>query len=124
MPNDPIVNDHYGDILWKLNRKIQARYFWSRVLEMKNADKEILEKINVKLIKGDTKFLKNLPESDFYIYAGEPSEIKKYSQNEIDAGLQNEGINDKYEIKVDDDGKIDIRKRIAFKEGNFNNRNR
>ncbi len=52
MPNDPIVNDHYGDILWKLNRKIQARYFWSRVLEMKNADKEILEKINVKLIKG------------------------------------------------------------------------
>ena len=29
MPEDPIVNDHYGDILWKLNRKIQARYFWS-----------------------------------------------------------------------------------------------
>ena len=27
MPDDPIVNDHYGDILWKLNRKIQARYF-------------------------------------------------------------------------------------------------
>ena len=49
---------------------------------------------------------------------------QKYSQNEIDAGLQNEGIKDKYEIKVDDDGKIDIRKRIAFKEGNFNNRNR
>ena len=21
MPNDPIVNDHYGDILWKLNKK-------------------------------------------------------------------------------------------------------
>ena len=52
MPNDPIVNDHYGDILWKLNRKIQARYFWSRVLEMKNFDKEILEKIKDKLIKG------------------------------------------------------------------------
>ena len=29
MPDDPIVNDHYGDILWKLNRKIQARYFWT-----------------------------------------------------------------------------------------------
>ena len=28
MPDDPIVNDHYGDILWKLNQKIQARYFW------------------------------------------------------------------------------------------------
>ena len=23
MPDDPIVNDHYGDILQKLNRKIQ-----------------------------------------------------------------------------------------------------
>ena len=32
MPDDPIVNDHYGDVLWKLNRKIQARYFWSNVL--------------------------------------------------------------------------------------------
>ena len=32
MPEDPIVNDHYGDILWKLNRKIQARYFWKNAL--------------------------------------------------------------------------------------------
>ena len=23
MPNDPIVNDHYGDILWKMDRKIK-----------------------------------------------------------------------------------------------------
>ena len=28
MPDDPIVNDHYGDILWKLDRKLQAKYFW------------------------------------------------------------------------------------------------
>ncbi len=34
MPDDPIVNDHYGDILWRLNRKIQARYFWANVLKM------------------------------------------------------------------------------------------
>ena len=39
--------------------------------------------LNVKLIKGDTKFLKNLPESDFYIYAGEPSEIKKYNNSKM-----------------------------------------
>ena len=32
MPNDPIVNDHYGDILWKLDRKIQAIYYWNSVL--------------------------------------------------------------------------------------------
>ena len=52
MPEDPIVNDHYGDILWKLNRKIQARYFWSNVLKMDNAESEMIEKINIKIIEG------------------------------------------------------------------------
>ena len=52
MPEDPIVNDHYGDILWKLDRKIQARYFWSMVLEMEDADKELLDKIQTKLVEG------------------------------------------------------------------------
>ena len=52
MPEDPIVNDHYGDILWKLNRKIQARYFWSSVIKMKDADKELIEKIKIKIISG------------------------------------------------------------------------
>ena len=52
MPDDPIVNDHYGDILWKLDRKIQARYFWSNVLKMEEADVEIIENINLKLIEG------------------------------------------------------------------------
>ncbi len=52
MPDDPIVSDHYGDILWKLNRKIQARYFWHSVLKMDDAKTEIKEKINIKLIEG------------------------------------------------------------------------
>ena len=52
MPEDPIVNDHYGDILWQLDRKIQARYFWSMVLEMKDAEEELINKINNKLIIG------------------------------------------------------------------------
>ncbi len=52
MPDDPIVNDHYGDILWKLDRKIQARYFWSNVLDMENVEDEMIKKINVKIIKG------------------------------------------------------------------------
>ncbi len=52
MPQDPIVNDHYGDILWKLNRKIQARYFWRNVLEMKNTEAEMIENINIKIIDG------------------------------------------------------------------------
>ena len=52
MPGDPIVNDHYGDILWKLDQKIQARYFWKNVLKMKKAEKEMKDKINLKLIRG------------------------------------------------------------------------
>ena len=52
MPDDPIVNDHYGDILWKLNRKIQARYFWMNVLKMDDAEADMIEKINIKLIQG------------------------------------------------------------------------
>ena len=52
MPDDPIVNDHYADILWKLDRKIQARYFWSNVLVMDDAEAEMIENINVKMIEG------------------------------------------------------------------------
>ena len=52
MPDDAIVNDHYGDILWKLGRKIQARYFWRSVSKMKDVDEELLQKINLKIIKG------------------------------------------------------------------------
>ena len=52
MPDDPIVNDHYGDILWKLDRRIQARYFWSNVLQMEDAENEMIESINTKMING------------------------------------------------------------------------
>ncbi len=52
MPEDPTVNDHYGDILWKLNRKIQARYFWGNVLNLKETEDEMKKKIKNKLTKG------------------------------------------------------------------------
>ncbi len=52
MPEDPTVNDHYGDILWKLNRNIQARYFWNYVLNLENTDEDIKKKINIKIIEG------------------------------------------------------------------------
>ena len=52
MPEDPIVNDHYGDILWKLNRKIQARYFWESVLSLKKTEDKMKKIITEKLIKG------------------------------------------------------------------------
>ena len=49
MPDDPIVNDHYGDILWKLDRKIQARYFWKSVLKMKEVEEEMIKNIKIKI---------------------------------------------------------------------------
>ena len=52
MPDDPIVNDHYGDILWKLNRKIEARYFWKSVLKLEETEEEMRNKIKQKLIIG------------------------------------------------------------------------
>ena len=52
MPNDPIVNDHYGDILWKLDRKLQARYFWESVLNFKTTEDDIKKNILKKLLKG------------------------------------------------------------------------
>ncbi len=52
MPRDPIVNDHYGDVLWKLNRKIQARYYWQSAFESDFADDDLKNKISEKLLKG------------------------------------------------------------------------
>ena len=55
MPDDPIVNDHYGDILWKLDRKLQAKYFWENVLKLESTDEELKKKIIDKLIIGPEK---------------------------------------------------------------------
>jgi hypothetical protein len=52
MPEDPIVNSHYGDTLWRLDRKIQARYFWSMVLEMEDIEQELIDQIQKKFIEG------------------------------------------------------------------------
>ena len=55
MPLDPIVNDHYGDILWKLGRKTQANYFWKNVLTFEDTEDEMKEDIFYKLLKGPKK---------------------------------------------------------------------
>ena len=52
MPDDPIVNDHYGDVLWKLNMKLQASYYWKAALLSDEADKKLKTNINNKLIFG------------------------------------------------------------------------
>jgi len=55
MPDDPIVNDHYGDVLWQLNRKIQANYFWKNVLEFEDTEEKMKKDIQNKLLNGPNK---------------------------------------------------------------------
>jgi len=52
MPMDPIINDHYADVLWMTNKDIQARYFWNHVLTLDKTDKELKKNVNNKLIFG------------------------------------------------------------------------
>ncbi len=52
MPADPIVNDHYGDALWKNGNEIQARYYWNYVLKLKESENDLKESVKKKLIKG------------------------------------------------------------------------
>ena len=52
MPGDPIVNDHYGDVLWKNGNEIQARYYWRYVLNLEKSEEDLKNAIEKKLIKG------------------------------------------------------------------------
>ena len=52
MPSDPIVNDHYGDILWKLDRKMQANYFWNNVLSFEDTEDQMKKDVHYKILKG------------------------------------------------------------------------
>ena len=52
MPADPIVNDHFGDVLWRYGNKIQARYYWSYVLNLEETEDELKNKVRKKLILG------------------------------------------------------------------------
>ena len=52
MPDDPIVNDHYGDILWHLDRKMEAQYYWKSVLNFDDAEDKMKDKTYIKILKG------------------------------------------------------------------------
>ena len=56
MPEDPIVNDHYGDVLWKLNMKLQASYYWNAALSSDDAEEQLIKEIKNKLLFGLTNF--------------------------------------------------------------------
>jgi len=52
MPDDPIVNDHFADCLWMIDKKIQARYYWEYVLTLEDTEDELKKKIQNKLLFG------------------------------------------------------------------------
>ena len=49
MPSDPIVNDHFADILWMNGEKLQARYYWKYVLELEDVEEDLKNKIMKKI---------------------------------------------------------------------------
>ncbi len=52
LPADPIINDHYGDALWRNGNEIQARYYWNYVLNLEKTKDDQKKIILKKLIKG------------------------------------------------------------------------
>ena len=54
MPSDPIVNDHFADILWMIGDKLQARYYWRYVLNLEETEDDLKKKIMRKILDGPT----------------------------------------------------------------------
>ena len=57
VPSDPIINDHYADALWMLNKNIQARYIWSYIVNLDHAEQKLKNTVKKKLIFGINKEL-------------------------------------------------------------------
>jgi len=52
MPLESVINDHYADTLWMLDKHIQARYFWKQVLDLDDIEKDLKRKVSKKLVFG------------------------------------------------------------------------
>ena len=51
LPGDPTVNDHLGDVYWRLGRKNEARFQWERSLSFAPED-TLVDRLNHKLKTG------------------------------------------------------------------------
>jgi tetratricopeptide (TPR) repeat protein len=50
-PQDPTINDHFGDSLWRVGRELEARFQWQQALSLK-PEPEDEQKIRDKLVNG------------------------------------------------------------------------
>jgi tetratricopeptide (TPR) repeat protein len=52
IPDDPIVSDHYGDVLWMNGQEIEARYYWNYVLNLNDVEDDLKNNVKTKLVSG------------------------------------------------------------------------
>ena len=105
MPNDPIVNDHYGDILWRLNRKIQAKYFWRNTIKLDDVDEKLIKNISIFSLKSSNQEKKKINSLEF---SAKFNLSKKWSAGikVIDDLEQEKSINSVISFDYENDGLI------------------
>jgi tetratricopeptide (TPR) repeat protein len=52
MASDPVINDHFADVLWMSNNSLQARYYWNYALKLEKTEEKLKKKIERKLLFG------------------------------------------------------------------------
>ena len=52
LAEDPVINDHFADVLWVNSNFLQARYYWNYVLKLEKTDDKLKKKIEYKLLFG------------------------------------------------------------------------
>jgi hypothetical protein len=50
-PQDPVLNDHLGDALWRVGREREAKFQWDQALTL-DPEPEEVEKLKKKLVEG------------------------------------------------------------------------
>ncbi len=50
-PTDPVITDHLGDVLWRLNRRTEARYQWRKALAF-DPPQDLKDSLNKKMFSG------------------------------------------------------------------------
>ena len=71
LPGDPAVNDHLGDVYWRLDRKDEARFQWERALSFSPEKKEAHE-LNQKIKEGLPPDMTEVLDDESEPYAGTP----------------------------------------------------
>ena len=51
-PSEAVIYDHYGDVLWKNGKEIQARNIWQNAVKLKSIENNLKNSINNKIIFG------------------------------------------------------------------------